>query len=313
MNEAKYAGIDVSKEYLDVALLPLGEARRYSAEEGGVKALIAWLTSERPTLVVLEATGGYQNRVVSALGVAGLPVAIVNPRQIRDFARSLGMLAKTDKLDAYAIARFGQDVRPEARPLRSEEEEALKALAVRRKQLVSMRVAEQNRLEQAGVERVRKSIAAVIKHLNRQLEALDEELEETIQSSPMWRAKEELLKSAPGVGPATTCKLLSALPELGKLNRRQIASLVGVAPFNCDSGKMRGKRAVWGGRADVRNALYMAALAASRYNPLIKRFYERLRKAGKPAKVALTACMRKLLIILNAMLKTNQPFRLART
>jgi transposase len=305
--------MDVSKERLDVEVLPGGEAKTFASEEGGVEALVSWLKSVKPGLVVLEATGGYHTRVASALGVAGLPVAIVNPRQIRDFAKSLGMLAKTDKLDAHVIARFAHDVHPPARPLSSEAEEVLKALAARRSQLVSMRVAEKNRLQQARAKRVKKSIEAVLKLLDRQIEDIEKELDDTIRSSPMWREKDDLLRSMPGIGPATSFKLISSLPELGKLNRREIASLVGVAPFNCDSGKMRGRRVIWAGRADVRNALYMAALVAAKHNPVIKRFYDRLRRAGKSGKVALTACIRKLLTILNAMLKTNQPFRLART
>jgi len=308
-DEVKYVGIDVSKERLDVEVLPGGEAQSFASEEGGVDALVSWLVSVKPALIVLEATGGYHVHVASALGVAGLPVAIVNPRQVRDFARSLGLLAKTDKLDAHVIARFAHDIRPEARPLASEAEAALKALASRRSQLVSMRAAEKNRLQQAREKRIKKSIKSVLKHLDKQIEDLENDLNDNIRSSPMWREKDDLLRSAPGIGPATSFKLISSLPELGNLNRRQIASLVGVAPFNCDSGKMKGRRVIWSGRADVRTALYMAALVAIKHNPAIKRFYDRLRLAGKPGKVALTACIRKLLIILNAMLKNKQPFR----
>ena len=313
MNEVKYVGIDVSKENLDVEILPGGEAQSFASEKGGVEALVSWLVSVKPALVVLEATGGYHVHVASALGAAGLPVAIVNPRHVRDFARSLGLLAKTDKLDAHVIARFAHDIHPEARPLASEAEAALKALAARRSQLVSMRVAEKNRLQQAREKRIKKSIKSVLKHLDKQIEDLENDLNDNIRSSPMWREKDDLLRSAPGIGPATSFKLISSLPELGNLNRRQIASLVGVAPFNCDSGKMKGRRVIWSGRADVRTALYMAALVAIKHNPAIKRFYDRLRLAGKPGKVALTACIRKLLIILNAMLKNKQPFRFKST
>ena len=272
-------------------------------------ALIQRLAELRPALVVLEATGGLQAHVAAELAAAGLPVAVVNPRQVRDFARATGKLAKTDRLDAAAIARFAEAVRPPARPLDDAASLALKGLVARRRELVAMRVAERNRLGATSVERVRQSLLAVIETLERQIAALDGDIDQQVKDSPAWRAWEDLLRTVPGVGPTTARTLIAELPELGKLTRRKIAALVGVAPINRDSGQMRGRRTVWGGRPGVRAILYMATVTAVRCNPLVAAAYRRLRGRGKPAKVALTACMRKLLVILNAMLREQASWR----
>ena len=295
-------GIDVAKQTLDVALGAEGEQWTLPYTDPEVKPLVVRLREVRPRLVVLEATGGLEAPLVAALAAGGLPVVVVNPRQVRDFAKSMGRLAKTDRLDAGILALFGERVRPEVRPLKDEETQALEALLQRRRQLVEMLTMERQRLVQAQA-RVRKDVKAHIAWLVRRVKDVDGELGRAIETSPVWRAKEDLLKSVPGVGRVLTLTLLAQLPELGRLNRREIAALVGVAPFNCDSGQLRGRRRVWGGRASVRTVLYMAVVSAIRCNPVIRIFYERLRQAGKPAKVALTACMRKLLTILNAMLR----------
>ena len=308
MAEACFIGIDVSKNSLDLHALPTGEACRFSNDNEGISKIIAWATDRKPELVVMEATGGYQSRIAAELAAHDLPVAVVNPRQVRDFARATGRLAKTDSLDAAIIARFAHDVRPHPRPLPDESEQAIKALVTRRGQLIAIRTAELNRLQQASSKRVVSSLKKTIAFLDKQIEALEDDIDAQIKSSPIWRAKEDLLKSVPGVGKQTAHALLTQLPELGKLSRRQIASLVGVAPMNRDSGAYRGKRVIKGGRSQVRAALFMAALVASHHNPLIKVFYDRLRAAGKSAKVALTACMRKLLTILNVMLRNGTRF-----
>ena len=261
-----------------------------------------------PALVVLEATGGLELELVGALAAAALPVVVVNPRQVRDFARATGRLAKTDALDAAVLAHFGEAVRPPLRALRDAESLALKALLGRRQQLVTMLVAERNR-RGAAVAAVRPRIEAHIAWLEQERSELEDELRQTLQRSPVWRERDQLLRSVPGVGEQLSLTLLAELPELGRLNRRAIAALVGVAPFNRDSGRMRGRRTIWGGRARVRAMLYMGALSASRHNPVIRDCYQRLLAAGKPKKVALTACMRKLLVILNAMLKHHTPWR----
>jgi transposase len=255
--------------------------------------------------VVLEATGGYQAAVVAALVVAKVPVAVVNPRQVRDFAKALGRLAKTDALDAAVLARFGQVVRPEPRAPIDEATLALEALLTRRRQIVEMITAEGNRLKQSATS-VRPSIKAHINWLKHELADINRNLDSAIRDSPVWRETEDLLRSTPGVGRVLATTVLSELPELGKLNRKQISALVGVAPLNRDSGTMRGRREIWGGRASVRSALYMATLAATKHNPVIRRFYERLCQAGKMKKVALVACMRKLLTILNAMMRDQR-------
>jgi transposase len=303
----QYVGIDVAKAHLDIAMHPSGEVWQVVHDSPGVTKLVAQLAEVAPALVVLEATGGLEMSLVGELASAQLPVVVVNPRQVRDFARALGKLAKTDTLDAQVLARFGEATKPAVRALPDASAQELQALLSRRRQVIEMLVAEKNRLRSA-VLRLRTPIQEHIRWLEKQLDVLDGDLGELIGSSPLWRTKEKLLGSTPGVGPVLTVTLLADLPELGQLNRREIAALVGVAPFNRDSGTWRGKRAVWGGRSQVRATLYMATLVASRYNPVIRSFYQRLLEAGKPKKVALTACMRKLLTILNAMLKHNRPW-----
>jgi transposase len=298
----EYVGIDVSKERLDVAVLPSDQEWSIPNEERGINKLQRRLQTLKPALVVLEATGGLELAVTGALGAAQLPIAVVNPRQVRDFARATGQLAKTDRLDARVIARFGEAVKPSPRALPGPEAQALAAMLTRRRQVVAMITAEKNRLHSARPS-VRKEISRHIDWLERSQAKLDSDLGDTLRDSPLWRERDNLLRSVPGVGPVLSLTLLVELPELGALNRRQIASLVGVAPLNRDSGTLRGHRTVWGGRARVRAALYMATLTATRFNPIIKSFYQRLCAAGKTKKVALTACMRKLLVILNSMLK----------
>jgi transposase len=294
--------MDVAKAPLDVALRPTGERWAVAHAEPDIAALVTRLQAVQPTLIVLEATGGYQRAVVAALAAAGLPVAVVNPRQTRDFAKATGQLAKTDALDARALAHVADAVRPTPRPLPDAQTEELRALLARRRQLVAMRTAEQHRLGSAP-PRLQTDIQAHITWLETRLVALDDDLATTLRASPVWREQEEWLRSVPGIGPVGARTLLLELPELGTLSRQRLAALVGVAPFNRDSGTLRGTRTVWGGRAPVRPALYMSTLVAVRDNPVLKAFYARLRAAGKAAKVALTACMRKLLTILNAMVK----------
>lgn len=300
-------GIDVSKERLDTALRPSGERWTSTNDACGISTLCRRLHKRTPTLIVLEATGGLEMPLAGALAAAGLPVVVVNPRQVRNFAKATGQLAKTDTLDAAVLAHFAEAVRPPVRPLPDAATQALDALLTRRRQLLAMRTAEQHRLGSATPP-MRKEIQVHLAWLDRRLAALDDELGRTIRESPVWREQEQLLQSAPGVGPVLARTLLASLPELGALNRKQIAALVGVAPFNRDSGSTRGRRAVCGGRASVRAVLYMATVAASRCNPVIKAFYARLRTAGKPTKVALTACMHKLLLILHAMVKRQTPW-----
>ena len=300
--------IDVAKVHLDVVPWPAGERRRVARDEAGLVELTSWLSAQRPSLIVLEATGGLEVAVVTALVAAGLPAAVINPRQARDFAKATGRLAQTDALDAEVLARFGAAIHPEPRPWKDEETQVLTALIQRRRQLIEMRVAEQNRLASAH-RQVRPDIQATLDWLDARLKELDGDRQRRLRASPVWRAQDDLLCGVAGIGPVTAVTLLATLPELGTLNRRQISALVGVCPFNRDSGQCRGRRMIFGGRAGVRAVLYMAAVTASRCNPVIKAFYERLRAAGKPAKVALTACMRKLLTILNAMLKAKTPWR----
>jgi transposase len=304
-----FVGIDVAKAHLDVCLLPGGETRQVANDARGVAKLVNLLTTRKPTLIVLEATGKYETNVLVEIAAAGLPVAMVNPRQVRGFARAIGLSAKTDRLDAALLARFARDLRPPVRPLPSENQRLLQELLARRRQLIEFRSAENNRLKQTRSKDVKRSIQKMLDVLQKQLDQLQQQLDEAIQNCDCLKAKDELLQSAPGVGAVVSHTLLIELPELGTLNRRQIACLVGVAPLNRDSGIMRGKRMVWGGRAAVRSALYMAALVATKCNPIIRDFYKRLRDAGKPAKVALTACMRKLLTILNIMVANNTPWR----
>lgn len=299
---AIFVGIDVSKARLDMTVRPSGSRESVSNDEAGITVLVKRLCEVQPTLIVLEATGGVERQGVRALASAELPVIVVNPRQVRDFAKATGQLAKTDRIDADVLARFGEAVRPALRPLPDEVTLELRALIARRRQIVEMIVAERNRLSGAS-KAVRKRIGAHLRWLEAELERVDSELDQSIRQSPMWREREDLLRSVPSIGPVISRTLLAELPELGRLNRKQIAALVGVAPLNRDSGTLRGRRAIWGGRAVVRAALYMAALVASRRNPVIRDFYKRLRTAGKAPKVALVACMRKLLTILNAMIK----------
>jgi transposase len=297
-----FIGIDVSKAQLDVAVYPSSEYDSVSNDDAGIRELVKRLTVWQPVLIVLEATGGWERQVLRALAGAELPVVAINPRQVRDFAKATGQLAKTDRIDAMILSRFAQAVRPEVRALPDEVTLELRALVARRRQVTEMIVAETNRLSRAS-KTLRKRIEAHIRWLEKELERADHDLDQAICQSPIWQENQDLLKSVPGIGPIVSRTLLAELPELGKLNRREIAALVGVAPFNRDSGKLKGRRAVWGGRASVRAALYMAALVASRRNAVIRVLYNRLRDAGKARKVALVACMRKLLTILNAMLK----------
>lgn len=302
-----YVGIDVAKARLDVAVSSDEATWQVANDPEGIDQVVHQLDEVSPALVVLEATGGYETALAAALAAAGIPVAVVNPRQVRDFAKALGKLAKTDTLDARVLALFGERVRPVARPLPNVQAQELTALLARRRQLIEMLTAEKNRLRTA-LPRVHHEVQEHITWLQERLAKLDGDLGAMLRESPVWQEKEQLLRSAPGVGPGLTLSLLADLPELGSLDRRQIAALVGVAPLNRDSGTLRGKRTVWGGRSHVRAALYMAALVASRFNPVIRSFYQRLCAAGKPKKVALTACMRKLLTILNAMLKHRTPW-----
>jgi transposase len=297
---ALYIGIDVAKARLDIAVRPSGQQWTASNDDAGIGDLIARVQALAPTLVVLEATGGREVPLVAALAEAGLPVAVVNPRQVRDFARAIGQLAKTDALDAQVLLRFAEVVQPTPRPVATAQAQELSALLARRRQLVGMLTAERQRLDTA-LPAVRRYIQRHVAWLEQELAALDRTLRETVQASPLWREREDLLRGAPGIGPTTAFTLVAELPELGQLDCKAIAALVGVAPLNCESGTLRGRRIVWGGRARVRTALYMATLVATRHNPVIRALYQRLCAAGKPKKVALTACMRKLLTILNAM------------
>jgi transposase len=297
-----FVGIDVAKAQLDIALRPTGERWAVGNDDAGIAALVERLQALQPTLIVLEATGGFQRAVVAALAAVRLPVAVVNPRQARDVAKATGQLAKTDALDARALAHVAEAGRPTPRPLPDAQADELRALLARRRPLVAMRTAEQKRLGKAP-PRLQTDIQTQITGLDTRLAALDNDLDTTLRTSPVWREREELLRSVPGIGPACTRTLRLDLPEWGTLSRQRLATLVGVAPLNRDSGTLRGSRTIWGGRAHVRSALYMSTLVAVRYNPVMKAFYERLRAKGKAAKVALTAGMRKLLTILNAMVK----------
>ncbi|MDQ3965723.1 MAG: IS110 family transposase [Actinomycetota bacterium] len=303
-----YAGIDVSKGRLEVAVRPAGERFGVPNDDAGIDELVGRLGETRPALVVLESTGGFERSLVAALAASGLAVAVVNPRQARDFARATGRLAKTDRIDAEVLAHFAEALRPTPRAVPEEEAYVFGTILARRRQIVEMLTAESNRLGTAP-RAVRKRIESHVRWLEKELKRTDDDLDEAIQESPTWRENAALLRSVPGVGPVLCRTLLAELPELGTLTHKQLAALVGVAPLNRDSGTMRGKRAVWGGRSGVRAALYMAALVATRHNPQVKEFYERLLTAGKAKKVALVACMRKLLIILNAVLKHRTPWR----
>jgi transposase len=303
-----FVGIDVSKARLDIAVRPAETISSVPHDEAGMATVVEQLRHMQPTLVVLEATGGLEVVLSGALAAAGVRVVVVNPRQVRDFAKATGRLAKTDALDAQVLAQFADAVRPAVRPLPEASTQELAALLARRRQLVEMLTAEKNRLGRAP-RRIDRDIRTHIAWLERQVAQLETDLTRAIHASPIWQEKDEWLQSMPGVGPVLATTLLASLPELGTLNRRQIAALVGVAPLNRESGRWRGKRIVWGGRPAVRAVLYMGALVAARHNPVLKAFYQRLRQAGKAPKVALTACMRKLLTTLNAMLKHRTSWR----
>jgi transposase len=304
---ASYVGIDVSQDRLDVAT-PRGPLSLPNTPEGHHQLLEA-LGGQELQGVILEATGGLEQPVAAGLAAAGLPVCIVNPRQVRDYARAIGRLAKTDAIDAQVLALFGQAVRPEIRPLPGEMQRQFQQLVTRRRQVVGMLTAENNRLKQAPDAAVRRSIEQVCGALEAQLQELDRLLGEAVEQSPLWKEKEQLLRSVPGVGPQTARSLLAELPELGECSRQKVAALAGLAPFNRDSGTLRGQRTIWGGRSKVRTALYMATLNATRHNPVIRAHYEKLQKAGKRKKVALVACMRKLLCMLNAMIRDKKSWR----
>ena len=305
-----FVGIDVSKLRLDVHVRPSNERWAVDNDAKGHARLVEKLASLNPMLVVLEATGGYQCAVAGELGANKLAVVVVNPRQVRDFAKATGTLAKTDTIDAAVLSHFAESVRPEVRPMPDALTVGLQALVTRRRQLIDMRTAETNRLETCATAQVRRNIEKMIRVLTKQIGTVEDDLDTTIRKSPLWREKEDLLSSVTGVGTTTARTLLAQLPELGQLNRRQIAALVGLAPFNNDSGQRRGQRSIRGGRTEVRAVLYMATVSAARFNDTIRSFYRRLLAAGKAPKVALIACARKLLTILNAMLRTNQPWRL---
>ena len=306
-----YLGLDVAKATVELASEPRGLGGQFPTDAAGLQALVAACQAQPVTLIVLEATGGYEAPVAAALATAGLPVTIVNPRQVRAFAQALGRLAKTDRVDAEVLALFAARVRPTPRPLQDEATQELEALLARRRQLLEMLHAERQRLPRARGREVRRNLRAHIRWLEHGGIDADAALERLIQQSPVWRVQDQLLQSVPGVGPTLARTLLGLLPELGQLDRHQIAALVGVAPLARDSGTLRGHRTCWGGRPAVRTVLYMAALTAARWNPVLRTFYQRLRAAGKPAKLALTAVARKLLVLLNAILRDQRPWRYA--
>lgn len=305
-NTENFIGIDVSKSELEVHVRPTSEHMTFANTEDGIALLIDFLKPLSASLVVIEATGGLEMALVNALAAKAFPVVVVNARQVRDFAKAIGKLAKTDLLDARVIAHFAEAVRPPLRPLKDEQTQRLHALNMRRRQLVQMINAEQNRLASAPKWTI-KTIKSHITWLKKDLAKIDKEISNFIKGSPLWREKDAILQSFKGVGSVTSSTLLAAVPELGNINSKQLSALVGVAPLNRDSGLFRGKRTVWGGRENVRSVLYMAAMTAIRFNPVIKPFYKKLRDAGKPHKVAITACMRKMLVILNSMMK-NQTY-----
>lgn len=315
-SENRYVGIDVSKGHLDIAFRPgarstseAGKQSRFPNDPEGIEALLGRLLEEWPSLVVLESSGGFERPAAAALAAAGLAIAVVNPRQARDFAKATGKLAKTDSLDAESLAHFAEAVKPQPSTLPDEEALLLSEILDRRRQLLAMLVAENNRLSATVSEPVRRRLRVHVRWLEKELSRTDRDLEEAIAASETWRENEALLRSVPGVGPVLARTLLAELPELGTLPHRRLSALVGVAPYNFDSGTLRGKRMVWGGRSRVRTALYMAALSASRHNPVLRAFYEKLVAAGKPKKVALIACARKLLSILNAVMRDHVQWR----
>lgn len=303
-----FIGIDIAKDSIDIHVLPSGESWTIGTTQTELTKTVDRLSALKPTNIVMEATGGYESRFAALLATSGLPVAVINPRQVRDFARSMGTLAKTDAIDARVIALFAERIQPECRPIPTEDEHALKEILTRYRQLIDMRTAELNRRQQIRSKLVYKSITAIIESFNYEIGLIENEIDDRIKASPVWQTKNKLLQSVPGIGKTTASLLIATLPELGKLNRRQIASIVGLAPMNRDSGTFRGRRMITGGRAAIRAGLYMPILSAVRYNPKIKQFYDRLIAVGKLEKVALTACMRKLLTMLNAIIRENQPW-----
>lgn len=304
-----YVGMDVSKATLDVAILPTREHFVVSNDEAGIDELLGKLARVSDALVVLEASGGFERPAVAALAASGVALFVVNPRQARDFAKATGKLAKTDRIDAFVLAHFAEAIRPTPRAIPDAEAREFQAILARRRRIIGMVTAEKNRLGASASKAVRGRIEAHVRWLEKELSRTDRDLDETVENSPTLKENEALLRSVPGVGPVLCRTLLAELPELGSLSPRELSALVGVAPLARDSGTLRGRRTVWGGRARVREALYMGALIASRFNPAIKEFYERLVEAGKPKKVALVACMRKLLVILNAMMRDRTPWR----
>jgi transposase len=308
MNKQVFVGIDVSKQHLDVAVRPQGRHVVIPNNDQGLKQLVKRLAALQPQLIVLEASGGYEFLATAALAEAQLPVALVNPQAVRKFAGATGKLAKTDKIDAQVLAHFAEALRPEPRPLPDQALQVLKAALQRRLQVVKMIGQEKNRLEKTFIPSVRRDVQEHLAWLQKRLKELDRDLHNQIRQSPLWRDRDRLYQSVPGIGPVVSRVVIAQLPEIGRLNGKKAAALVGVAPFNRDSGRFRGKRMIRGGRSYLRNMLYMAAVAATRWNPVLRAFYQRLVAAGKPKKLALTACMRKLVLILNAMVKNNQPW-----
>jgi len=308
MSTELFVGIDVSKDKFDLATTASCKQKQFANDKRGIAALVKWLEGRQPTLVVLEASGGYETALVGALDAAGSPVALTNARKVREFAKADGRLAKTDAIDAALLADFAQRMRPQPRPVPDEQALELKALATRRRQLVDMIVAERNHLENVP-RSIAKQIRKHLRWLKKELAAVEKEMEDAIRSNPVWRKRVELLQSAPGVGAVISFALIAELPELGETDHKPIAALVGVAPFNCDSGRHKGKRVCRGGRSDLRRSLYMGVLSATQHNPPIREFYQRLLDRGKPKQLAVIACMRKLLTHLNAMIRDNRPWQ----
>jgi transposase len=308
MQEKVFVGVDVSKDRLDVALRPVGQVFAFPNDHLGIEKLVQKVAEVNPCLIVLEATGGYELALTAALMRAGMPAVMINPRQSRDFAKATGKLAKTDKIDANTLAHYAEAIQPPVRPLPDERQKELSLLLTRQRQLIDMLAMEKNRLHNCPSTRVKTDVEAHMKWLKAQIKELDKDVGSFILESPAWCAKDKLLQSVPGIGPTVSRVLIAYLPELGNLDRQKIAALAGLAPFNRDSGNMRGRRTIWGGRSRIRSLLYMAAVASLRFNPKIRTFYDRLVAAGKAKKLALTACMRKLLTILNAIVKTGSPW-----
>jgi transposase len=308
MKTQVFVGLDVSKQKLDVGVRPKGRHFVTSNDDRGIKQLVKRLSALKPQLIVLEASGGYEFLATAALAEAQLPVALVNPQAVRKFAGATGKLAKTDKIDAQVLAHFAEALRPEPRPLPDQDLQVLKAVLHRRLQMVKMIGQEKNRLEKTFIPSLRRDIQDHLAWLQKRLKELDRDLDDQIRQSPLWRDRDRLLQSVPGIGPVVSQAVIAQLPEIGTLSGKKVAALVGVAPFNRDSGRFRGKRMIRGGRSYLRNMLYMAAVVASQWNPVIRSFYQRLLAAGKTPKLALTACIRKLVLILNAMVKNNQPW-----